>query len=108
WEPWSERVFSLRRVMTDMSLGVQVTIDTSAAGFTETPRYFAWLEGSLWDGSNIEFFPAPFAHIDDSTSSTKQFRFRLWMPNLIAIIGSRVRLANQHVDTEFLNFAQSK
>lgn len=108
WEPWSERVFSLRRVMTEMPLGVQVTIDTSAAGFTETPRYFAWLEGSLWDRSNIEFFPVPLAHTDDGTASAKQFRFRLWMPNLIAIIGNRVRLANQHVATEFLNFAQSK
>jgi hypothetical protein len=94
--------------MADVQLGVQVTIDTSAAGFTETPRYFAWLEGSLWDRSNIEFFPAPLAHIDDATAGATQFRFRLWMPNIIAIIGSRVRLANQHVATEFLNFSQSK
>ena len=108
WEPWSERVLSLGRVMSDMQLGVQVTIDTSAAGFTETPRYFAWLEGSLWDRSNIQFFPAPFAHIDDNTATANQFRFRLWMPNLIALIGNRVRLANQHLATEFLNFAQRK
>lgn len=108
WETWSERVFSLRRVLTDMPLGVQVTVDTSAAGFTETPRYFAWLEGSLWDRSNVQFFPAPFAHIDDATASAAQFRFRLWMPNLIALIGNRARLANQSVATEFLNFAQSK
>lgn len=118
WELWSQRVFSRARVLADMPLGVEVTIDTSAAGFTETPHYFAWLEagpsdaspleGSLWNRSYIEFFPAPLAHIDEDAAAAKQFRFRLWMPNIIAIIGNRVRLANRQFTTEFLNFAQSK
>ena len=108
WELWSQKVFSLTRVITDMPLGMQVTIDTSAAGFTQMPRYFAWLQGSLWDRSNIEFFPAPLTHIDDGSATTKQFRFRIWMPNIIAILGNRARLANQDFKTEFLNFSQSK
>ncbi len=33
-----------------MQVGLQVWIDTSAAGFTEMPIYFAWLRGSL-DGA---------------------------------------------------------
>ena len=106
WELWSEKVLTRGRVLKDEPIGMQVTIDTSAAGFTETPNYFAWLEGSLWDQTNIEFFPAPLTHIDNA--SRKKFRFRIWMPNIIAILGGRLRVANRHFATEFLNFARSK
>jgi hypothetical protein len=108
WELWSERVSSMGGNAVNRALGVQVTIDTSAAGFTETPCYFAWLQGSLWDQPYIEFFPAPLAHIDEGTASARQFRFRLWMPFILGILGSRARIANQGFATEFLNFAQAK
>ena len=108
WEVWSERVTVAGTRKTDMPIGVQVTIDTSAAGFTEAPCYFAWLQGPLWDQANIEFFPAPLAHVDQDSVTPKRFRFRLWMPRMLLLLGSRVRLANQQFATEFLNFAQSK
>ena len=77
WEPWEEK---------GTPIGVQVCIDTSAAGFTETPCYFAWLQGPLWQaapGSNrplnlSEFFPAPLSHIHDPRFN--EFTFRLWGP----------------------------
>jgi len=83
---------------------MQVTIDTSAAGFTEAPCYFGWLAGTLWDRSNIEFFPAPFTHIDRERND--QFRFRLWLPPVITVLGSRVRVANREFGSEFINYAR--
>lgn len=76
WELWSEPVG--RR---EMNLGFQVSIDASAAGFTEVPCYFAWQQGALWSPSmNSDFFPVPFEHI--ASPSTTDFIFRIWMPNL--------------------------
>lgn len=46
WQPWS--ILKIGR-SSGMPLGFQVRIDTTAAGFAETPRYFAWLQGLLFD-----------------------------------------------------------
>ena len=133
WEEWSEVLANADNVRQPppgvqrtedgklaMSMGIQVIIDTSNAGFTQVPCYFAWLQGSLWNKTNIEFFPVPLTHIDQET--TKQFRFRIWMPHLLTVLGSRIRLANatsvpqQQVNrgvgatgfsvNEFVNFAR--
>lgn len=104
WERWSERVSDANRNVREVSVGYQVTIDTSAAGFTETPCYFAWLEGALWSQSNIEFFPMPLTHID--SESTKQFRFRLWLPMIPTLLGARFRRSNFQFEDEFINFAR--
>jgi hypothetical protein len=37
-------------------LGLQIDVDTSAAGFTTSPYYMAWLEGDLWDPALIGRF----------------------------------------------------
>lgn len=92
WDSWFEIVPDGEGGKLEVPIGVQVTIDTSSAGFTEVPCYFAWLEGSLWNKTNIELFPIPFSHIDNETP--RQFRFRLWMPPLLTALGSRVRIAN--------------
>jgi hypothetical protein len=105
WELWSEKVFRNRVINTE-PLGIQVTIDTSAAGFTETPCYFAWLAGTLWEKSYIEFFPVPFLHLD--RESARQFRLRLWLPMLLTLLGARTRLANQNFAEEFINFARQQ
>ncbi|MGH8531327.1 MAG: hypothetical protein ACREV1_01025 [Gammaproteobacteria bacterium] len=105
WELWSERVI-LDRNIEEVPVGMQVTIDTSAAGFTETPCYFAWLQGMLWEKSNIEFFPVPLAHIDRETY--KRFRLRLWMPRIVTLLGARVRLANQNFGAEYINFGRKQ
>lgn len=78
WELWSEPVGAEEE---EMDLGFQVGVDTSAAGFTEVPCYFAWLQGALWSPSmSSDFFPVLFEHID--SPSTTGFIFRIWMPNL--------------------------
>lgn len=37
-------------------LGLEVQVNTSAAGFTETPCYYAWTQGSLWDPKLVKQF----------------------------------------------------
>lgn len=106
WETWIESVIGPDREVHEIPLGVQVTIDTSAAGFTKTPVYFAWLQGSLWNRTNVEFFPFLFSHLDNE--SITGFRFRLWMPRIISWTGSRARFANNTFDTAFLNFARQQ
>ncbi|HEU4510643.1 MAG TPA: hypothetical protein VFR78_20605 [Pyrinomonadaceae bacterium] len=96
WELWTEIILDSRGHKVPADLGVQVTVDTSGAGFTETPCYFAWLQGTLWDQVHLNFFPVPIVHIDRETY--RRFRFRLWMPSIIAVIGARLRYANVHPD----------
>jgi hypothetical protein len=106
WERWSERVSGANRDFSDVTAGYQVTIDTSAAGFNETPCYFAWLEGTLWQAerSNLAFFPVPLTHIDQA--SPRQFRFRIWLPSIATLLGARLRRANDQFEEEFINFAR--
>lgn len=48
--------------VNEFLFGLQVQIDTSAAGFTKTPCYFAWLCGPLYD----QGFAARFTSVGDS------------------------------------------
>jgi hypothetical protein len=120
WDLWTEVVLDTDGQKIPADLGVQVTVDTSGAGFTETPCYFAWLQGTLWDQVHLNFFPVPIVHIDRETY--RRFRFRLWMPSIIAVIGARIRFANIDPDmptlrknaqprnfaTDFVNFARQQ
>jgi hypothetical protein len=99
WELWSEPVGD-----GEMNLGFQVGVDTSAAGFTEVPCYFAWLQGALWSPSmSSDFFPVLFEHID--SPSTTGFIFRVWMPNL-PVPGDET--ANQEFESRFPEFARKR
>jgi hypothetical protein len=106
WERWSERVSDQNRKVGDVAVGYQVIVDTAAAGFTETPCYFAWLEGTLWERSNIGFFPVPLTHID--LPSPRQFTFRLWLPMITVLLGARIRKSNSQFESEFINFARKQ
>lgn len=106
WEPWIENAILFREREIPIPVGMQVTIDTTAAGFTEVPCYFAWLEGTVWNKSNIEFFPIPLSHIDSEAANG--FRFRLWMPNIAMLLGSRLRAANRNFAEEFINHARDQ
>jgi hypothetical protein len=65
WQPWT---------IGDIEVGVKVEIDTSAAGFTRVPHYFA----EVIPGSPTEdFIPAWFASIDNP--STEGFTFQLML-----------------------------
>jgi hypothetical protein len=98
WELWTETIINARGVKTEADLGVQVTIDTSGAGFTQAPCYFAWVEGTLWNQIHLNFFPVPIIHIDHET--TRRFRLRLWMPSIITVLGGRIRYANIDANLE--------
>jgi hypothetical protein len=56
---------------------MQTRIDTSAAGFTSMPCYFAQLMGPLWDRGTGVYIPAFFPSIAEATTSG--FTFRLLM-----------------------------
>jgi hypothetical protein len=92
WELWTETIINANGAKVEADLGVQVTIDTSGAGFTEVPCYFAWVEGTLWNQIHLNFFPVPIIHIDHET--TRRFRVRLWMPSIVTVLGGRIRYAN--------------
>ncbi len=92
WELWTETIVNANGQRVEADLGIQVTIDTSGAGFTELPCYFAWVEGTLWNQVHLNFFPVPIIHIDHET--TRRFRLRLWMPSIITVLGGRIRYAN--------------
>ena len=67
WQPWT---FSRE------TIGAQTWIDTSAAGFTRVPCYFAWLQGSLLDAQGRFVVRAIFPSITDE--ATNGFTFRVW------------------------------
>ena len=105
WEPWRDSIRTPNRPGT-VNLGMQVDIDTSTFGFTETPLYFAWLSGRLWKAANIAFFPVPLLHIP--SASYKQFRVRLWMPTINLLLGGRARKGNEGFELEFINYAREQ
>lgn len=51
WRPWLiPRMVNVQEWArsSEIPIGFEVRVDTSAAGFAETPRYFAWLQGPLF------------------------------------------------------------
>jgi hypothetical protein len=90
---------------------LEVMIDTKAAGFTDTPCYFAWLQGSLWNeqpivksddllgrGSasdktvdlvnsfvSLQLLASNFVHIFEPTQTG--FILRLWLPQVSRLAG---------------------
>jgi hypothetical protein len=62
-------------------LGLQVGVDTTAAGFTETPCYFAWLQWPQVATSHLPYgfyFALGFQYVEAST--IHKFRFRVLPP----------------------------
>jgi len=100
WETWD---------IQGHTSGFEVKIDTSAAGFTRVPCYFAWVQGRLWNRDSGNFFPVVFGHIDEVTATS--FTHRLWMPRLsfptevYKKLKDR-RLINENLKTKFLDFAR--
>ncbi|HSS95544.1 MAG TPA: hypothetical protein VLK33_00860 [Terriglobales bacterium] len=77
WELWTAGWAPTQRYRYQ-SYGVQTTIDTSAAGFTDEPCYFAWLEGPAWSPQTRQIVPAIFPSIAEQ--SLNSFVFRLGLP----------------------------
>lgn len=80
WEPWVvERADGKGGILSQV-VGVQTHIDTSASGFTQTPRYVANLQTQDWDLASAEFAPAFFPHVAEPT--VDGFTFRLLMTEI--------------------------
>jgi hypothetical protein len=63
--------------------GVEIDIDTTAAGFRQTPRYFASLQGSrAFSGGYVD----GYTNVEEPTPSG--FTLRVWLPRGMAIGGS--------------------
>ena len=78
WEPWI--VGLVEDDSGDLRpnvIGVQTWIDTSAAGFSSVPCYFATLQGALWSPNTRKLVPAIFPSLADE--SVTGFTFRLWL-----------------------------
>ena len=75
WELWTDGFESEPNIF-----GVQTTIDTSAAGFTDAPCYFAWLQGNFLNPQTGQLLPALFTSI--AQESVNSFIFRIALPDL--------------------------
>src|SRR6185503_825804 len=72
WEQWDPH-----RNFFDGLIGyMQVRIDTSSAGFTRVPAYFAWLDGPINDFDR-KIFTFHFDHVDEVTPNGFVFRLAL-------------------------------
>jgi hypothetical protein len=80
WEPWVVERADGKGGIVSQVVGVQTHIDTSASGFTQTPRYVANLQTQAWDLSSAEFAPAFFPHVADPAADG--FTFRLLMTEI--------------------------
>ncbi len=85
WEQWTVGFTTVTipgdgTVQCPALAGVQTWVDTSAAGFTDCPCYFAWLQGPLWSSQPQLFLPALLTNIADASISG--FMFQLVLPGL--------------------------
>ena len=79
WRLWAPQWASLHYTMR---YGVETTIDTSAAGFTDAPCYFAWLEGPLWSPQTQQILPALYPSIAEQSLNSFVFRLALLRENV--------------------------
>lgn len=78
WRPWSFGfVPNSEGMEVPNMLGVQTWVDTSAAGFTRIPCYFATLQGPLWNPATSQLVPAGLVSLADE--SIVGFTFRIWL-----------------------------
>jgi len=80
WDPWTINAptAAAGALSSPALVGVQTTIDTSAAGFTRTPCYYAWLGGPLLDRNMGLLLPDMFSSI--TGESPTGFTFQMWFP----------------------------
>lgn len=100
WEPWDSGLVD--DTGAPILIGVQTVIDTSAAGFTNVPCYFAWLEGSVLNQQTLQFVPAIFPSITGDT--TTGFTFRLWLAGVPPQDDLRAALLSSRSSSSSLNF----
>jgi hypothetical protein len=72
WEPWTVGGGGFTQ-----RLGIQVRVDTSSAGFTDVPCYFAWVQGAVADERARPVLAAHLSHVH--SPSATGFGVRLWL-----------------------------
>jgi hypothetical protein len=76
--------------LVPLPVGIQVGVDTSAAGFTEVPCYFAWLHWPSTKNLDTALMPALATAIPYVTESVNDgFVFRLLQPDAAVIATKR-------------------
>lgn len=78
WQPWSLPP-DPANASTDIraaARGIEVSVDTSAAGFTRVPCYFAWLQGGIWPIPWRLIRTLPIERI--TFTARDRFTFSLW------------------------------
>jgi hypothetical protein len=73
WTAWKEGSPG-----NEITLGIQTVVDTSEAGFTRTPCYFAWLQGLETDLAGLRQASIIFTSIADPAPD--HFTFRVLVP----------------------------
>lgn len=87
WETWIPDV-----PVHVTSLGVQVRVDTRAAGFTRTPCYFAWVQGNDADGKRPVLSLPAAEHVTATRATQFLFRTRLAVPEPSAAFSTSGRV----------------
>lgn len=94
WQPWLittpwplALLFSLDTA--SVQIGFQVRIDVSAAGFAATPRYFAWLQGPLYElpESGRRTGGVHWSHVDEAGPDGFTFRTSVLTEGVVPGIG---------------------
>ena len=114
WEPWSVGfVFGDSGDPIPNVIGVQTWVDTSAAGFTRIPCYFATLQGPPWSSKTMRLVPAIFPSLGDE--SIVGFTFRLWLQVIprqrgVGVLEAEVQFSFDYATwpSDFLSYAQQQ
>ncbi len=82
WTAWK-----VGGVGNEITIGLQTVVDTSEAGFTRTPCYFAWLQGV--DANLAELRQASVIFTSIADPAPNHFTFRILVPSQVAAFEAR-------------------
>jgi len=88
WRPWTA-LMSVRE-RGEIPIGVQTTVDTSSAGFTATPCYFAAPQGSIWAPRSRLLLCNWFTSISDESLASFVFSIYLSTSSALAYVDSEL------------------
>lgn len=77
----------------EITIGLQTVVDTSEAGFTRTPCYFAWLEGWEANSPNLRQASAIFTSLAEPAAD--HFTFRILVPLQASILEARAAVVRR-------------
>jgi hypothetical protein len=90
WQAWTIPIPRSRDVDRQLPIGFEVRVDTTSAGFTTIPQYFAWLQGPLFDNDDpMNSGGIHWDHIDDGAPDGFTFRSSVISRSILS--GARAR-----------------